>query len=221
MTHYIKAIIMGHNLTETYPPIQQLSAVINPQASVELGSTPVEVTFQIKDHEPFGLNRLWMAYVFYNQDELKCQFTSSCLSQEDIMMDSNGPFKYYNGKTFSNTIDKNLVLTLYWSLIVSSIFWILGLPITLALYLFLNGYMLILLIFNITPAFLSTTTYFDPAQSALYSPLNWFLEMFLFWVGGTWLISTTLICMSLLMPIIGPILGSFLVLLVEPLLTWW
>lgn len=60
---------------------------------------------------------------------------------------------------------------------------------------------------------------YSEEQTELYSFGNWFLELVLYWSGGTFLFSSLLFGLVNFVPFVGPILGVVLVLMIEPLIT--
>lgn len=105
----------------------------------------------------------------------------------------------------------------YWIIEASGVFWLLGTPVNLLIYLVMNAYVQIVTFVGFFVAIIAATGGYEVEQRKVYTLENWFLELVFYWSGGTLFFSTLLFTLVNTLPILGPIIGVVMVLAVEPL----
>lgn len=135
-THYLRNIVAGNYVTDEEPDIVNVVTRINRNGDFD--GTELEISFRVNGHEPLGQNRFWMAWEQYDE-YVKCIPLDTCLTTERVIV-RDVPFTYYNGENFGNSVGRQFLVSCYWIIEGSGVFWILGTPLNLFIYLLMNLY---------------------------------------------------------------------------------
>ena len=212
-TEYVKNLIAGNYMLDEEPDIIDLVTKINRDGDSE--GTVVDLSFRVNSHEPLGATKFWMAWEEYDEYPT-CLASDTCLRSDRVTMQQY-PFKFYNAENFGNMIDRGFLMTSYWIIEGTGIFWLLGTPVNLLMYIIMNAYVQIVTFVGFFVAIIAATGGYEEEQRLYYTIENWFLELVVYWSTGTFLFSTLLFTLVNGLPILGPIIGVILVLAVDPL----
>lgn len=131
------------------------------------------------------------------------------------MQGTNEPLVYYNLLTFSDYYSLDSIMIYYWIITAVSFIWLVGLPAQVLLNFILSGYMMFMDVKNFLNVFKWGNR--SSEQSLRLAIWWWFLESFLLWDVGTYLLVNLMLILSMI-PLIGPLINIVITLIIYGLI---
>lgn len=132
-----------------------------------------------------------------------------CLDYDSVI-GLEQPFTYQNLLSFSNYYSLDTIMMFYWMLTAMSVFSIVALPFQIMIGYALWGYTFFMDVKNFINSWAFWTR--NTEQSLRLAPWYWFLESFLLWDVGTFLVVNSMILNSFV-PIAGALVNGIITIL--------